>query len=80
MKYNFVSGEQMSKRWTLLYSEFEKKFHCDVGTRIKNSGNKMSKINYIDKVMNMIPELYELACKIFENDLKTLKEEWFDSF
>lgn len=26
--------------------------------------------------MNMIPELYEIACKLFENDVEELKAEW----
>lgn len=39
----------------------------------KLKGNKME---YIDKVLCMIPELYEIACKIFENDIEELKKEW----
>lgn len=26
--------------------------------------------------MNMIPQLYEIACKLFENDVEKLKAEW----
>ena len=26
----------------------------------------------------MIPQLYELTCKLFEGDVNTLKKEWFD--
>ena len=36
-----------------------------------------NKIDYIDRVLNMIPELYEIGCKIFETDVKKLiKREW----
>jgi hypothetical protein len=33
-------------------------------------------MDYIDRVMNMIPQLYEVACKIFENYVEKLKKEW----
>ena len=33
-------------------------------------------MDYIDRGMNMIPELYEIACKLFENDVEELKAEW----
>ena len=36
-----------------------------------------SKVEYIDKVLNKIPELYELAAKLFENDVKELVEEMY---
>ena len=31
------------------------------------------------KVMNKIPQLYELCVKIFENDVEKLKKQWFDT-
>lgn len=37
---------------------------------------KENKMEYIDKVLGMIPELYEVACKVFENDIEELKKEW----
>lgn len=37
---------------------------------------KENKMEYIDKVLDMIPELYDVACKIFENDVEELKKEW----
>lgn len=36
-----------------------------------------SKVEYIDKVMNKIPELYEIAAKLFENDVKSLVDEMY---
>jgi hypothetical protein len=30
----------------------------------------------IDREMGMIPQLYEIACKLFENDVEKLKSEW----
>lgn len=37
---------------------------------------KTNKMEYIDRALCMIPELYEIACKIFENDVEELKKEW----
>lgn len=81
MRYNFKDSTSMQDRWRLLYDEFEKKFHIDIGRRMKNCEDVKpkikSKLDYIDRVLEMIPDLYELACKIFENDIEDLKREWF---
>ena len=37
---------------------------------------KTNKMEYIDKVLCMTSELYEIAVKIFENDIKELIQEW----
>ena len=37
-----------------------------------------TKLEYIDRVMNKIPELYELAAKLFENDVKELVQEMYN--
>jgi prophage antirepressor-like protein len=36
---------------------------------------KTNKMEYIDKILCMIPELYEISCKIFENDVAELMKE-----
>lgn len=74
-----VEPKNFSKRWNLLYDEFEKKYHLDLKRRINNCDIKpkiKNKIDYIDREMNMIPQLYEIACKLFENDVEELKNEW----
>lgn len=76
---------KISNRWGLLYEEFNKKYHVDIKRRMKSKETLemkpkiKSKLDYIDRVMNKIPELYELACKIFENDVEKLKKEWFEN-
>lgn len=35
-----------------------------------------NKMDYIDRELGMIPQLYETACKLFENDVEKLKAEW----
>ena len=69
-------------RWSLLYREFENKYHINISHRFDtyNESHKpkcKSKVEYIDKVMNKIPELYEIAAKLFENDVKSLVDEMY---
>ncbi|WP_343091474.1 BRO-N domain-containing protein [Clostridioides difficile] len=74
-----VEPKNFSKRWNLLYDEFEKKYHLDLKRRINNCDIKpkiRNKIDYIDREMSMIPQLYEITCKLFENDVEELKNEW----
>lgn len=70
------------QRWQELYKQFEMKYHIDLNLRLiaYNSVHKpklKSKIDYIDKVMNKVPELYEIACKLYENDIKELTEQMY---
>ena len=77
------NSKNYQDRYNLLYQEFEKKYHCDLRARLENYNSKnkpklKNKMDYIDKIMNKIPQLYEICCKIFENDLESLKKDWFD--
>ncbi len=67
-------GDGIASRWNLLYREFNLVHHKNVAVCAKNRG--MSVINYIDKHLNMINELYELTVKIFETDVESLMNEW----
>ncbi len=55
-------------RWAVLYREFENKYHINLQHRFDkyNENNKpkcKNKLDYIDRVMNKVPELYEIAAK-----------------
>lgn len=69
-------------RWQMLYREFDNKYHINSQARM-NTYNETHKpkcknrLDYIDNVMNKIPELYELAAKLFENDVKELVEQMY---
>lgn len=74
------NGKEIANRWNALYREFEMKYHINVSKRREtyNKNNKPKMTNnlaYIDKVLNKIPEIYELCCKLFENDLEKLLDE-----
>lgn len=70
-------------RWNVLYREFENKYHIDLKHRFDkyNTENRpkcKNKLEYIDRVMGKLPELYEIAAKLFENDVKELVAEMYE--
>ena len=79
VRYNHANYRD---RWSVLYREFENKYHINLTHRFEtyNETHKpkcSSKVDYIDKVMGKIPELYEIAAKLFENDVKALVDEMY---
>ena len=79
VRYNHAN---YSERWSVLYREFENKYHINLKQRFEkyNETHKpkcKSKVDYIDKVMDKIPELYEIAAKLFEADVKALVDELY---
>lgn len=76
-------GAVAGSRWTVLYREFEAKYHFNLDVRIrnynKNSDNKRikSKLEYVDRVLGMLDQLYELAVKLFHSDAEALIEEMY---
>ena len=70
-------GANYQERWRELYRQFEMKYHVNLESKLdvynKTKKPKLkNKVDYIDKVMNKVPELYEIACKLFESDVKEL--------
>jgi prophage antirepressor-like protein len=75
-------GANFQTRWRELYKQFEMKYHIDLNKRFEtynatNTPKLKNKIDYIDKVMNKIPELYEIACKLYEADVKELAQSLY---
>ncbi len=80
VRYNHANYQE---RWALLYREFENRYHIDLQKRLDNYNSEhkpkcKNKLEYIDRVMKKIPELYEIAVKLFENDVKSLVKEMYD--
>ena len=77
--------EYFQKRYKLLYSEFEKKYHINIRVRIENARakklitKKVTYMEYICNVLGMTTQLYELACTIFEADAEAVKNKLFKS-
>lgn len=75
----FGADGKYQERYSLLYGEFERKYHCNLKSRMEGCTLKpkvRNKMDYIDREMGMIQQLYEIACKLFENDVEKLKSEW----
>ena len=76
------AGKNYQERWSALYLEFESKYHMDIKRRMNNynecnSPKIKTKIDYIDKFLNKIPQLYEMCCKLFYEDVEKLKQELY---
>lgn len=81
VRYNRANYRE---RWALLYREFESKYHISLQNRVDgyNADHKpkcKGKLDYIDRVMGKIPELYEIAVKLFESDVKSLVNEIYQT-
>lgn len=76
-------GANFQERWRELYKQFEMKYHINLKDRLEkyNIDHKpklKNKVDYIDKVMSKVPELYEIACKLYENDVKELASQIYE--
>lgn len=74
-------GANYQERWRLLYFEFEKKYHLDLKRRINNYNKNhkpklKNKLDYIEVEMKKLPQLYEIACKLFEGDINQIVENY----
>lgn len=81
IRFRAKNSESLFKKWNLLYSEFEKKYHVNLSVRLENYKTEFkprlkNRLDVIDRQMHMIPQLYEICCKLFENDVKVLMQEW----
>lgn len=75
------NGKKLAERWGLLYTEFSKKYHVNLNVRFDKYKSEYkpylkNRLDLIDRHLNMIPEVYEIACKLFENDYNELMKIW----
>lgn len=74
------NGQTVAERWNILYYEFEKVEHCNLKTRVQNyikkTGKKISYIEYIEKKLNKVDSLFNIACKLFESDINEIIEQY----
>lgn len=79
----YKHGAVAGSRWSILYREFEEKYHFNLDIRMrnynKNPDNKKckSKVDYVDRVLGMLDELYALAVKLFRSDYNALIEQTY---
>ena len=77
------NGTTIVNRYLALYREFQDKYHINLDKRLSkynmdHSPKMENKLDYIDRVLNMIPQLYELACKLYKEDVEKLVQEIYD--
>lgn len=81
IQYHANGKLEIMQKWNLLYNEFEAKYHVNLSVRFENNKDAFkpklrNKVDLIDRQMNMIPQLYEICCKLFESDVQKLRAEW----
>lgn len=75
------SPELAQSRWSYLYARFDEIYHKNVKIRMKNynaePGHRKcySILDFIEKVLNMLDELYDLAVKLFESNFTQIMQE-----
>lgn len=83
VRHGVKNSKDIGVRWNLLYSEFEKKYHINLSARLERYRNDFkpklkNQLDLIDRKMNMIPQLYEVCCKLFHSDVNELMKTWED--
>ena len=74
-------GANYSERWSLLYKHFQDKYHLDLKIRRANwdkvnKPKSKSMVDFIDRGLNKVPELYEIACKLFHSDIEEIVQHY----
>lgn len=75
-------GLNFGTRYGILYREFDQKFHMNSKLRYTkynetHSPKYKSRLEFIDKELHMLPELFELTMKLFATNKEALIDEWF---
>lgn len=75
-------GGNYQERWNLVYREFLATYKINVKKRFDNyckSGERpkiTNKLDYVEKKLDMMNELYGIAVKLFESDIEKIKERY----
>ena len=75
-------GGKYKERYSALYQTYKDTYHIDIKKRfenynLNNSPKCKSVLDYADKHLNAIGELYNIACKLFESDVDKLVNEMY---
>lgn len=76
-------GGKYQERYSALYQAYKDTYHIDLKVRFKNYNEKHSPkyksvLEYADKKLDAIKELYKIACKLFESDVDKLVNEMYN--
>ena len=74
-------SNKYSERYTLLYKEFDRKYHCDIKTRLNNAKENgsvkksVTQMEYICDILGKTDKLYDVCVKVFESDFIKLLQD-----
>ena len=76
-------GGKYQERYSALYQAYKDTYHIDLKVRFKNYNEKHSPkcksvLEYADKKLDAIKDLYKIACKLFESDVDKLVNEMYN--
>ena len=63
-------------RWRLLYKEFDAKYHMRVADRMSNINYPGTRLDYIEKELKQLPDLFQLACVMFAESYDVVMAKW----
>lgn len=73
--------KKRQERYQMLYKEFGRLHHMNINARLNNynkkNGTKLNKLDYIEKELNMMQDLYNLSMKLFREDIKKLVTQMY---
>lgn len=64
------------ERWSELYKQFDMKYHMNV--RVRARARNVSVLDYIEEDLQMLPELFDIACKLYESEVDSLVNEIYN--
>lgn len=78
-----AGGKNYSERWNLLYKHFSEKFHINLKIRrekwdLENKPKSKNMLDYIDRGLGMLPDLYDVACKLYKGDIDDIIQHYID--
>ena len=63
-------------RWRLLYKEFDAKYHMRIADRMSNINYPGTRLDYIEKELKQLPDLFQLACVMFAESYDVVMAKW----
>ena len=80
-------GSDFRERWRLLYDHFSRKYHMNLAMRkvkydaLQPKGFKTKNtLDFIENGLEMLPELYEIALKLYEADINEIIDHYKDIY
>ena len=78
-------GSDFRDRWRMLYGHFNMKYHMNLTVRrakydATHKHKTKSMLDFVDHGLGMLPELYEIALKLYESDIDDIINHYKDIY